>query len=98
MVANEAAGKRKPEAYPPGYGEDFLRAENKVGGHFQPPLLSDGDELSDPRPKATGIPALNVDNTRPTESTDKAFARGKTRHPSRRGLLNIVGRCGRPGD
>lgn len=29
MVANEAAGEKIPEAYPPGYVEDFFEARTK---------------------------------------------------------------------
>ena len=69
-----AAGEQKPEAYPPGYVEDFLRVENEVGGHFQRPLFGDRDELPYPRPKTTWVPALNVDEPWPTEPADKPFA------------------------
>jgi len=74
MVANEAAGEQKPEAYPLGYVEDFLRAENEVGGHFQQPLFADWDELPYPRSETSGVPALNVHESRPSEPTDKSFA------------------------
>ena len=74
MAANEAAGEQKPEAYPPGYVEDFLRVENEVDGHFQQPLFGDRDELPDPRSKTTRVPALNVDEARPSEPADKPFA------------------------
>ena len=30
MAANEAADEQKPEAYPLGYVEDFLRVENEA--------------------------------------------------------------------
>jgi hypothetical protein len=74
MTANGAAGEQEPEAYPLGYVEDFLRVENEVGGHFQQPLLADRDELPDPRPKTTRVPALNVHESRPSEPADKPFA------------------------
>ena len=74
MTANEAAGEQKPEAYPLGYVEDFLRAENEVGGHFQQPLFGDRDELPDPRPETARVPALNVDESRSFEPTDKPLA------------------------
>ncbi len=74
MAANEAAGEQKPEAYPLGYVEDFLRAENEVGGHFQQPLFGDRDELPDPRPETSRISTLNVDESWPPEPTDKPFA------------------------
>ena len=74
MTANEAAGEQKPEAYPLRYVEDFLRAENEVGGHFQQPLFGDRDELPDPRPETAWVPALNVDESGPSEPTDKPFA------------------------
>ena len=73
MAVNEAAGEQKPEAYPPGYGENFLRVENKVDGHFQLPLLGDRNELPYPRSKAAGIAALNEHKTWPAESADKTF-------------------------
>jgi len=34
MAANEAAGERKLEAYPPGYVEDFVELRTKVGVFF----------------------------------------------------------------
>jgi hypothetical protein len=34
MVSNEAAGKRKPEAYPLGYVEDFLEPRTKLEAIF----------------------------------------------------------------
>ena len=74
MAANEAAGEQKPEAYPPGYVEDFLRVENEVGGHFQQPLLGDWDELPDPRPETSRVSTLNVDESGPSKPTDKPFA------------------------
>ena len=74
MAANEAAGEQKPEAYPPGYVEDFLRVENEVGGHFQQPLLGDWNELPYPRPETARVPALNVYESRPPEPADKPFA------------------------
>jgi hypothetical protein len=74
MVANEAAGEQKPEAYPPGHVEDFLRIENEVDGHFQQSLLADRDELPYPRTKAPRIPALNVHEPRASEPADKPFA------------------------
>ena len=74
MAVNEAAGEQKPKAYPPGYVEDFLRAENEVGGHFQQPLFGDGDELPYPRPETTRISTLNVDESRSFEAADKPFA------------------------
>jgi hypothetical protein len=74
MAVNEAAGEQKPEAYPPGYVEDFLRVENEVDGHFQQPLFGNRDELPDPRPKTTWVPALNVDESWPPEPTNKPFA------------------------
>jgi hypothetical protein len=33
-AANEAAGERKPEAYPPGYVEDFVEPRTKLGVFF----------------------------------------------------------------
>jgi hypothetical protein len=33
-AANAAAGERKPEAYPLGYGEDFLEPRTKLGAVF----------------------------------------------------------------
>jgi hypothetical protein len=74
MVANEAAGEQKPEAYPPGYVEEFLRIEDEISGHFQPPLFGNGNELSYPRTKAPRIPALNVHEPRASEPADKSFA------------------------
>jgi hypothetical protein len=74
MAANEAAGEQKPEAYPPGYVEDFLRVENEVGGHFQRPLFGDWDELPYPRSETAWVPALNIDETWPSEPADKSFA------------------------
>ncbi len=74
MAANEAAGEQKPEAYPLGYVEDFLRAENEVGGHFQQPLFADWDELPYPRSETTRVPALNIDEPGPSEPADKPFA------------------------
>lgn len=74
MAANEAAGEQKPEAYPPGYVENFLRVENEVGGHFQHPLLGDRDEPPYPRSKTTRVSTLNVDESRSFEPTDKPFA------------------------
>lgn len=105
MAADEAAGERKPEAwqFPPshpelprqllphlGDGEDFLRVENKVGGHFQLPLLTDGDELSDPRAETTWVAALNKHDTRPAKPADKAFARCEAGHPPRCRFFNVV--------
>lgn len=78
------------------YGEDFLRAKNKVCGHFQPHLLCDRNELPDPRSESAGISALNEYNTRPAESADKTFARREAGYPSGRGLFNIVRSCGGP--
>jgi len=74
MAANEATGEQKPEAYPPGYVEDFLRVENEVGGHFQQPLLGDRDELPYPRSETARVPTLNVYESRPSEPADKPFA------------------------
>ena len=74
MAANEAADEQKPEAYPLGYVEDFLRVENEVGGHFQQPLFGDRDELPYPRSKTARGPALNVHESWPSESADKPFA------------------------
>jgi hypothetical protein len=74
MAANEAADEQKPEAYPLGYVEDFLRVENEVGGHFQQPLLGDWDELPYPRSKTARVPTLNVHESWPSESADKSFA------------------------
>lgn len=74
MAANKAAGEQKPEADPLGYGEDFLRVENEVGGHFQQPLFGNGDELPDPCPKTARVPALNIHESRPSEPADKPFA------------------------
>jgi hypothetical protein len=74
MAANEAAGEQKPEAYPPGYVEDFLRVENEVGGHFQQPLFGDWDELPYPRPETARVSALNVYESRPSEPAHKPFA------------------------
>ena len=74
MAENKAAGEQKPEAYPPGYVEDFLRVENEVIDHFQQPLFGNGDELPDPRSKAARVPALNEYESRPSEPADKAFA------------------------
>jgi hypothetical protein len=34
MVSNEAAGKRKPEAYPLGYVEDVLEPRTKLEAIF----------------------------------------------------------------
>jgi hypothetical protein len=34
MVSNEAAGKRKPQAYPLGYVEDFLESRTKLEAIF----------------------------------------------------------------
>ena len=33
-AANEAAGEIKPEAYPPGYVEDFVELRTKLGAFF----------------------------------------------------------------
>jgi hypothetical protein len=33
-AANEAAGERKPEAYPLGYVEDFVEPRTKLGAFF----------------------------------------------------------------
>ena len=74
MAANEAADEQKPEAYPLGYGEDFLRVENEVGGHFQQPLLGDRDELPDPRSETAGVAALNVYESGSSEPAHKPFA------------------------
>ena len=90
MAVNEAAGEQKPEAYPPGYGEDFLRAENKVDGHFQLPLLTDWDKLPYPRAEAARIAALNEHKTRPAESADEAFARREAGYPSGRSFFDVV--------
>ena len=73
MVANKAAGENRPEAYPLGYVEDMLRAENEVGGHFQQPLLADRDELPNPSPEAAGVAALDIDNSRAAEPAHEAF-------------------------
>ncbi len=97
MSANEAADEQQPEAYPRGYVEDCLRVENEVGGHFQQPLLGDGDELTYPSSETAWIPALNIDESWPSETADKAFARREAGDPSRRGLFNVVRRGGRPG-
>jgi hypothetical protein len=32
--ASEAAGEKKPEAYPLGYGEDFFEPRTKLDGFF----------------------------------------------------------------
>ena len=74
MAANEAAGEQKPEAYPLGYVEDFMRVENEVGGQFEQPLFGDRDKLSYPRPEAAWVPALNEYESRPSEPADKPFA------------------------
>ena len=74
MVANEAAGEQKPEAYPLRYVEDFLRVENEVGGHFQEPSFGDRDELPDPRSKTPRIPTLYIHNSWPSEPADEPFA------------------------
>jgi hypothetical protein len=34
MDANEAAGEQKPEAYPPGYVEDFCEPRTKLAAIF----------------------------------------------------------------
>ena len=73
MAVNEAADEQKPEAYLPGYGEDFLRVENKVDGHFQLPLLGDRNELPYPRSKAAGVATLDEHKTRSAESAHKTF-------------------------
>ena len=73
MAVNEAADEQKPEAYPPGYVEDFLRGENEVDGHFQQPLFGDWDELPDPRSKTPRVPALNEHESWPSEPADKSF-------------------------
>jgi hypothetical protein len=39
-AANEAAGERKPEAYPLGYVEDFVEPRTKLGAFFSS-LLKD---------------------------------------------------------
>ena len=39
-AANEAAGERKPEAYPLGYVEDFIEPRTKLGAFFSS-LLKD---------------------------------------------------------
>ena len=39
MAANEAAGEQKPEAYPLGYVEDFLRVENEVDRPFSAAVI-----------------------------------------------------------
>ncbi len=90
MAVNEAAGEQKPEAYPPGYVEDFLRAENEVDGHFQQPLFGDRDELPDPRSKTARVPALNIDEPGPPEPADKPFARGETGNPAGGGFFDVV--------
>jgi hypothetical protein len=74
MAVNEAAGEQKPEAYPPGYVEDFLRVENEVDGHFQQPLLGDRDELPNPRSKTARVPALNIYESGSSKPADKPFA------------------------
>jgi len=74
MVANEAAGEQKPEAYLRRYVEDFLRVENEVGGHFQQPSFGDWDELTYPRSETPRIPALNVHQPRPSKPADKPLA------------------------
>ena len=74
MAAHKAAGEQKPEAYPLGYAEDFLRVENEIGGHFQQPSFGNGNELPYPRPKTARVPALNVHESRPSEPADKPFA------------------------
>jgi hypothetical protein len=74
MAVNKAAGEQKPEAYPPGYVEDFLRVENEVDGHFQQPLFADRDELSYPRSKTARIPALNIYESGSSKPADKPFA------------------------
>ena len=90
MAANEAADEQKPEAYPLGYVEDFLRVENEVGGHFQQPSFGDRDELSDPRSKTARVPALNIDEPGPSEPADKPFARGETGNPTGSGFFDVV--------
>ena len=72
--ATKAAGEKVPQTHPLRYVEDFLRAENEVGGHFQQPLFGDRDELAYPRPETARIPALNVDESRSFEPADKPFA------------------------
>jgi hypothetical protein len=57
-----------------GYVEDFLRVEKEVGGHFQQPLLGNGDELPYPRSETARVSALNVHEPRPSEPADKPFA------------------------
>ena len=98
MSANEAADEQKPEVYPRGYVENFLRVENEVGGHVQQPSLGDGDELPDPGSETSRVPALNVDESWSSEPAHKTLARGEAGDPSRRGFFDVVGRGGRPGD
>lgn len=74
MAENEAAGEQKPEAYPLGYGEDFLRVENEVNGHFQQLLFGDGDELPDPCPETARVPTLNVHKSWASEPADEPLA------------------------
>jgi hypothetical protein len=74
MAANEATGKQKPEAYPPGYVEDCFEPRTKLGWCYQHPLLGDRDELPDPRSETTRVPALNIDESWPSEPADKPFA------------------------
>ena len=74
MAENEAAGEQKPEAYPLGYGEDFLRVENEVGGHFQQPLFGNRDELPYPCPETAWVPTLYVHKSWPFEPADESLA------------------------
>lgn len=92
-------GRRRAETggAPLRYVEDFLRDENEVGGHFQQPLLADGDELPDPRPKTSRVSALDVHETRPAEPADKSFARSHAGNPAGGGLFDVVRSRGGPG-
>ena len=72
------------------------RYENKVRGRFQHPLLGDWNELSHPCAETARIAALDIHDTRPTKSADKAFTRREAGHPSGRGLFDVVRGCGGP--
>jgi len=37
MVASETAGEKNPEAYPPGYVEEFFEPRTKLGAIFSIP-------------------------------------------------------------
>jgi hypothetical protein len=55
MAANEAAGEQKPEAYPPGYVEDFLRIENEVAAIFSSRYSETGMNCLIHAPKLPGF-------------------------------------------